>query len=160
MEKFQLSRVISIFLQVSKLVSRFFCIYAWTTPGLPLYCLVFLQVSLLGRLHHRNLVNLIGYCVDKGKYMLIYEFMSNGSLSNLIYSKLKGLHFMFYENFFPCDNCILEYLIRKIFPHKNHWMAELCWIVAYHLLKLLLKTSCCSCIQVKNGFWIGKKGFK
>lgn len=33
-------------------------------------------------------MNLIGYCVDKGKYMLIYEFMSNGSLANLLYSKL------------------------------------------------------------------------
>lgn len=49
------------------------------------------EVSLLGRLHHRNLVNLIGYCVDKGKYMLIYEFMSNGSLSNLIYSEERVL---------------------------------------------------------------------
>lgn len=50
------------------------------------------EVSLLGRLHHRNLVNLIGYCVDKGKYMLIYEFMSNGSLSNLIYSEERVLN--------------------------------------------------------------------
>ena len=47
----------------------------------------FLQVSLLGRLHHRNLVNLVGYCVDKGQYMLIYEYMSNGSLEKLLYSK-------------------------------------------------------------------------
>lgn len=45
------------------------------------------EVSLLGRLHHRNLVNLLGYCVDKGQHMLIYEFMSNGSLSNLLYSE-------------------------------------------------------------------------
>ncbi|KAM5581107.1 calcium/calmodulin-regulated receptor-like kinase 2 [Rosa sericea] len=45
------------------------------------------EVSLLGRLHHRNLVNLVGYCVDKGQRMLIYEFMSNGSLSNLLYSE-------------------------------------------------------------------------
>ncbi|XP_034707576.1 calcium/calmodulin-regulated receptor-like kinase 2 isoform X1 [Vitis riparia] len=45
------------------------------------------EVSLLGRLHHRNLVNLIGYCVDKGQHMLIYEFMSNGSLENLLYSE-------------------------------------------------------------------------
>ncbi|KAK2663194.1 hypothetical protein Ddye_001768 [Dipteronia dyeriana] len=45
------------------------------------------EVSLLGRLHHRNLVNLIGYCVDKGQHMLIYEFMSNGSLANLLYSE-------------------------------------------------------------------------
>ncbi|KAJ9173133.1 hypothetical protein P3X46_016298 [Hevea brasiliensis] len=45
------------------------------------------EVSLLGRLHHRNLVNLLGYCVDKGQRMLIYEFMSNGSLSNLLYNE-------------------------------------------------------------------------
>ncbi|KAM1009873.1 hypothetical protein ACFX13_046127 [Malus domestica] len=45
------------------------------------------EVSLLGRLHHRNLVNLVGYCVDKGQRMLIYEFLSNGSLSNLLYSE-------------------------------------------------------------------------
>ncbi|KAF5958477.1 hypothetical protein HYC85_005702 [Camellia sinensis] len=45
------------------------------------------EVSLLGRLHHRNLVNLVGYCVDKGQHMLIYEFMSNGSLANLLYSQ-------------------------------------------------------------------------
>ncbi|RVW97977.1 Calcium/calmodulin-regulated receptor-like kinase 2 [Vitis vinifera] len=45
------------------------------------------EVSLLGRLHHRNLVNLVGYCVDKGQHMLIYEFMSNGSLENLLYSE-------------------------------------------------------------------------
>ncbi|CAH8328031.1 unnamed protein product [Eruca vesicaria subsp. sativa] len=43
------------------------------------------EVSLLGRLHHRNLVNLVGYCVDKSHRMLIYEFMSNGSLENLLY---------------------------------------------------------------------------
>ncbi|GLT61993.1 hypothetical protein SLA2020_346620 [Shorea laevis] len=45
------------------------------------------EVSLLGRLHHRNLVNLVGYCVDKGQHMLVYEFMSNGSLENLLYSE-------------------------------------------------------------------------
>ncbi|XP_010261286.1 PREDICTED: calcium/calmodulin-regulated receptor-like kinase 2 [Nelumbo nucifera] len=43
------------------------------------------EVLLLGRLHHRNLVNLVGYCVDKGQHMLIYQYMSNGSLANLLY---------------------------------------------------------------------------
>ncbi|XP_010257907.1 PREDICTED: calcium/calmodulin-regulated receptor-like kinase 2 isoform X2 [Nelumbo nucifera] len=43
------------------------------------------EVLLLGRLHHRNLVNLVGYCVDKGQHMLIYEYTSNGSLENLLY---------------------------------------------------------------------------
>lgn len=45
------------------------------------------EVSVLGRLHHRNLVNLVGYCVDKGQHMLIYQFMSNGSLASLLYGQ-------------------------------------------------------------------------
>ncbi|KAJ3694766.1 hypothetical protein LUZ60_000143 [Juncus effusus] len=45
------------------------------------------EVALLSRLHHRNLVNLVGYCVDKGQRMLIYEFMSNGSLASHLYSE-------------------------------------------------------------------------
>ncbi|XP_051119648.1 calcium/calmodulin-regulated receptor-like kinase 2 isoform X2 [Andrographis paniculata] len=44
------------------------------------------EVSLLARLHHRNLVNLVGYCIDKGQYMLVYEYMRNGSLENLLYN--------------------------------------------------------------------------
>eukprot|EP00250_Pteridium_aquilinum_P006623 c16502_g1_i2 orf=1076-1771(-) len=43
------------------------------------------EVVLLGRLHHRNLVNLVGYCAEKGHRILIYEFMSNGSLAELLY---------------------------------------------------------------------------
>ena len=49
------------------------------------------EVLLLGRLHHRNLVNLLGYCIDKGQFMLVYEFMSNGSLENLLYGEEKEL---------------------------------------------------------------------
>ncbi|OVA04893.1 Protein kinase domain [Macleaya cordata] len=45
------------------------------------------EVLLLSRLHHRNLVNLVGYCVDKGQHMLIYEYMSNGSLENILYNE-------------------------------------------------------------------------
>ncbi|KAK7316265.1 hypothetical protein VNO77_35165 [Canavalia gladiata] len=49
------------------------------------------EVFLLGRLHHRNLVNLVGYCVDKGQRILVYQYMSNGSLANLLYSEEKQL---------------------------------------------------------------------
>ncbi|MED6175556.1 Calcium/calmodulin-regulated receptor-like kinase 2 [Stylosanthes scabra] len=49
------------------------------------------EVLLLGRLHHRNLVNLVGYCVDKGQRILVYQFMSNGSLANLLYGEEKQL---------------------------------------------------------------------
>ncbi|KAF8410933.1 hypothetical protein HHK36_003470 [Tetracentron sinense] len=45
------------------------------------------EVLLLGRLHHRNLVNLVGYCAEKGQHMLIYVYMSNGSLASHLYSE-------------------------------------------------------------------------
>ncbi|KAI3971981.1 hypothetical protein MKX01_030182 [Papaver californicum] len=44
------------------------------------------EVSLLGTLHHRNLVNLVGYCAEKGQLMLVYVCMSNGSLASHLYS--------------------------------------------------------------------------
>ncbi|KAL9297338.1 hypothetical protein ACSQ67_023234 [Phaseolus vulgaris] len=56
-----------------------------------IFNVMLIQVLLLGRLHHRNLVNLLGYCVDKGQLMLVYEFMSNGSLENLLYGDEKEL---------------------------------------------------------------------
>ncbi|KAK7287056.1 hypothetical protein RIF29_00048 [Crotalaria pallida] len=38
------------------------------------------EIELLSRLHHRNLVKLIGYCNEAGEQMLVYEFMPNGTL--------------------------------------------------------------------------------
>ncbi|KAI3678721.1 hypothetical protein L6452_38024 [Arctium lappa] len=40
------------------------------------------EVSMLSHLHHPHLVNLIGYCVDKDQRLLVYEYMSAGSLEN------------------------------------------------------------------------------
>ncbi|KAH6835502.1 Protein kinase superfamily protein [Perilla frutescens var. hirtella] len=45
------------------------------------------EVSLLGRLHHRNLVNLVGYCAEKNQHMLIYVYMSRGSLASHLYNE-------------------------------------------------------------------------
>ncbi|KAI3688567.1 hypothetical protein L2E82_46218 [Cichorium intybus] len=49
------------------------------------------EVMLLGRLHHRNLVNLVGYCAEKGQHMLIYVYMSKGSLSSHLYNENREL---------------------------------------------------------------------
>jgi hypothetical protein len=38
------------------------------------------EIELLSRVHHRNLVMLLGYCDDEGEQMLVYEFMSGGTL--------------------------------------------------------------------------------
>lgn len=38
------------------------------------------EIELLSRVHHRNLVILVGYCDDEGEQMLVYEYMSGGTL--------------------------------------------------------------------------------
>ena len=39
-----------------------------------------LQVDVLSRVRHKNLVALVGYCQEDKKQILIYEYMHNGSL--------------------------------------------------------------------------------
>ncbi|XP_073226634.1 calcium/calmodulin-regulated receptor-like kinase 1 isoform X2 [Cicer arietinum] len=45
------------------------------------------EVLLLGRLHHKNLVGLIGYAAERGRHMLLYIYMSNGSLASHLYGE-------------------------------------------------------------------------
>jgi serine/threonine protein kinase len=43
------------------------------------------EVSIISRLRHRNLVQLIGWCHGGGKLLLVYELMPNGSLDGHLY---------------------------------------------------------------------------
>ncbi|KAI9112279.1 hypothetical protein K1719_016802 [Acacia pycnantha] len=45
------------------------------------------EVVSIGRLRHRNLVSLLGYCRRKGELLLVYEFMPNGSLDKYLYKQ-------------------------------------------------------------------------
>ncbi|KAJ0258901.1 Leucine-rich repeat protein kinase family protein [Hirschfeldia incana] len=45
------------------------------------------EVTLLSRIHHRNLVQFLGYCQEEGRNMLVYEFMHNGTLKEHLYGE-------------------------------------------------------------------------
>ncbi|KAM3740111.1 hypothetical protein ACB098_08G074000 [Castanea mollissima] len=45
------------------------------------------EIEFMSRLHHRNLVSLIGFCDEEGEQMLVYEFMSNGTLRDHLSAK-------------------------------------------------------------------------
>ncbi|KAJ0477835.1 putative protein kinase RLK-Pelle-L-LEC family [Helianthus annuus] len=43
--------------------------------------------SIISSLRHRNLVQLIGWCHDETQFLLVYEFMPNGSLDSHLFNK-------------------------------------------------------------------------
>ncbi|XP_068649840.1 serine/threonine-protein kinase PBL34-like isoform X2 [Aristolochia californica] len=45
------------------------------------------EVNFLGDLLHRNLVKLIGYCIEDDQRLLVYEFMPRGSLENHLFRR-------------------------------------------------------------------------
>lgn len=50
------------------------------------------QVSMLSRVHHRNLVALIGYCHEAKERVVVYEYMPKGSLSDHLHGRCLWFH--------------------------------------------------------------------
>ncbi|XP_019427647.1 PREDICTED: LEAF RUST 10 DISEASE-RESISTANCE LOCUS RECEPTOR-LIKE PROTEIN KINASE-like 2.8 [Lupinus angustifolius] len=87
------------------------------------------EVATIGRIHHVNVVRLVGYCVEGKKRALVYEFMPNGSLDKYIFSK-EGFVSLSYDKIYEislgiahgiaylhqgCDMQILHFDIK---PHN------------------------------------------
>ncbi|KAJ9162732.1 hypothetical protein P3X46_022488 [Hevea brasiliensis] len=45
------------------------------------------EIELLSRVHHKNLVSLVGFCYELDEQMLVYEHISNGNLKDSISGK-------------------------------------------------------------------------
>lgn len=45
------------------------------------------EIELLSRVHHKNVVSLIGFCFNKGEQMLVYEYITNGTLKDSLTGK-------------------------------------------------------------------------
>lgn len=43
------------------------------------------ELKVIGQTHHKNLVRLLGFCDDGEHQLLVYEFLSNGTLSSFLF---------------------------------------------------------------------------
>ncbi|MED6120279.1 hypothetical protein PIB30_019430 [Stylosanthes scabra] len=50
------------------------------------------EVTAIARTHHRNLVKLVGFCIEGSRKLLVYEYVSNGCLANLLFKGKKHHH--------------------------------------------------------------------
>ncbi|BAT83196.1 hypothetical protein LR48_Vigan03g002900 [Vigna angularis] len=116
------------------------------------------EVLLLGRLHHRNLVNLLGYCVDKGQLMLVYEFMSNGSLENLLYDEEKELSWDERLQIAVDISHGIEYLHEGAVPHVVHRDLKSANILLDHSMRAKVSDFGLSKEEIFDGRNSGLKG--
>eukprot|EP00261_Vitis_vinifera_P017103 XP_010646614.1 PREDICTED: rust resistance kinase Lr10-like [Vitis vinifera] len=88
------------------------------------------EVATIGRIHHVNIVRLVGFCVEGLKWALVYEYMPNGSLDKFLFSKLENNILLSWERLYKialgvgrgieylhqgCDMQILHFDIK---PHN------------------------------------------
>ncbi|TKY71185.1 G-type lectin S-receptor serine/threonine-protein kinase RLK1 [Spatholobus suberectus] len=45
------------------------------------------ELKIIGRTHHRNLVRLLGFCIESSHRILVYELMPNGALSRFLFGE-------------------------------------------------------------------------
>ncbi|EXB28985.1 G-type lectin S-receptor-like serine/threonine-protein kinase RLK1 [Morus notabilis] len=47
------------------------------------------EVKVIAQTHHKNLVRLLGYCDDGKNRLLVYEYLSNGTLASFVFTDIK-----------------------------------------------------------------------
>ena len=75
------------------------------------------EVESIGSIHHVNLVRLRGFCAWKSQRLLVYEFMSNGSLDHWIYHGVRE-HVLEWE---CIKKIILDVAKGLAYLHEDCW---------------------------------------
>lgn len=106
-----------------------------------------MQVSLLSRIHHRNLVAFLGYCQEEGKNILVYEFMHNGTLKEHLYGMLHQLFASEVVSNFRLLVILLFFVTGPLIQERT-----ISWIKRLEVAEDAAKGSCNSSSPV---FWEG-----
>nr|XP_015900850.2 G-type lectin S-receptor-like serine/threonine-protein kinase LECRK2 [Ziziphus jujuba var. spinosa] len=106
------------------------------------------EMQAISRTNHKNLVRLMGYCAEDSKRLLVYEYMSNGSLADLLFKNAnrpyweervriaidvaKGIHYLHEE----CKTTIIHCDVKpQNILMDDFWIAK---ISDFGLAKLLM----------------------
>ncbi|KAM5556464.1 L-type lectin-domain containing receptor kinase S.4 [Rosa sericea] len=67
------------------------------------------EIASIGRLRHRNLVQLLGWCRRRGDLLLVYDFMPNGSLDKYLFENPRAI--LSWEERFKIVKCVASGLL-------------------------------------------------
>lgn len=51
-----------------------------------------IEVNWLSKIHHQNIISLLGYCNNGEARFLVYETMPNGSLESQLHGMIRSLY--------------------------------------------------------------------
>ncbi|KAJ8765323.1 hypothetical protein K2173_012020 [Erythroxylum novogranatense] len=123
------------------------------------------EMRVIGRTHHKNLVRLLGYCAMDSKRLLVYEYMSNGSLADLLFKSssrpdwnvrvriavdvARGIMYLHEECEAPIMHCDIK---PQNILMDDHWNAK---ISDFGLAKLLMADQTATLTRARGtrGYW-------
>ncbi|XP_057984136.1 serine/threonine-protein kinase-like protein CCR1 [Malania oleifera] len=79
-----------------------------------------MELEILCKVRHCNIVNLLGYCLEMGERLLVYEYMPHGTLHDHLYGGLAPLHWSLRLKISMQAAKGLEYLHNEAVPPIVH----------------------------------------